>query len=137
MHPDEGLFEQTDLDRATQLQNGLVAEATGNAFDGGDPAYKELRRYFAQRADTKGKLPDFVRRCSDLAQFWGWIKYEKPSYAERRQLIWGAFRPLIDYLEGLDRTPGVVPITEALEGFDPDNVHGFGLGLGHGLCRGL
>jgi hypothetical protein len=123
VHPDEGLFEQTDLDRATQLQNGLVAQATGNGFDGGDPAYKELRRYFAQRADTKGKLPDFVRRCSDLAQFWGWIKYEKPSYAERRQLIWGAFRPLIEYLEGLDRTPGVVPITEALEAFDPDNVH--------------
>jgi hypothetical protein len=28
VHPDEGLFEQTDLDRAMLLQNGLVAEAS-------------------------------------------------------------------------------------------------------------
>ncbi len=123
MDPEDALFARTDLDRAIRLQDGLIAEATGRSFDGGNDVYKELRRYFAQRADTKTKLPEFIKRCSDLAQFWGWVKYEKPSYAERRQLIWGAFRPLLDYLEGLDRTPGVTPITEALEAFDPDNVH--------------
>ncbi|SUE44293.1 abortive infection family protein [Roseomonas gilardii] len=122
MNAGEGLFEQTDLDRATLLQNGLVAHATGGTFDGGDAAYKELRLIFAQRADTKAKLPDFIKRCSDLAQFWGWIKYEKPSYAERRQLIWGAFRPLIGYLEGLDSTPGTAPITDVLEAFDAEHV---------------
>ncbi|MFN6954556.1 MAG: abortive infection family protein [Acetobacteraceae bacterium] len=115
--------ELSDLDRATLYQNGLVSEATGGSFDGGDPAYKALRRHFAQRADTKSKLPDFVTRCPDLAQFWQWIKREKPRYEERRQLIWDAFRPLLDYLEGLDRTPAVAPITETLEAFDPDNVH--------------
>lgn len=123
MDPDDALFDRTDLDRAIRLQDGLIAEATGHSFDGGNDAYKELRRHFAQRADTKTRLPAFIKRCSDLAQFWGWIKHEKPSYAERRQLIWGAFRPLLDYLEGLDRTPAVAPITEALEAFDPDNVH--------------
>jgi hypothetical protein len=123
MNLDDHLFETTDLDKAIRFQNGLIASATGSQFDGGDEAYKELRRLFASRPDTKTKLPDFVRRCSDLGQFWGWIKYEKPSYAERRTLIWDAFRPLIEYLEAQDRTPGIAPITETLEAFDPDNVH--------------
>ncbi len=120
----DGLFEETLADRALRFQNAMVAHATGGTFDGGDTAYKELRTFFGGRPDTKSKLPDFVRRCSDLDQFWGYIKYEKPSYAERRTLIWDAFRPLIAFLEGQDRSPGVAPITETLENFDPDNVQG-------------
>jgi hypothetical protein len=69
------------------------------------------------------KVPDFVRRCSDLGQFWGFIKFERGTYRERRTLIWDAFRPLIEYLEAQDRSPGVAPITAALEAFDPDHVH--------------
>ena len=123
MDPDDELFEATDLDTAIRFQNGMIASATGLSLDGGDPAYKELRRCFASRSDTKAKLPDFVRRCSDLGQFWGFIKYEKPSYAERRTLIWDAFRPLIEYFEAHDRAPGVAPITETLESFDSEHVH--------------
>jgi hypothetical protein len=87
------------------------------------PPIREMRALFGGRAETKGKLPDFVRRCSDLGQFWGFIKYEKSSYAGRRMLIWDAFRPLIEYLEAQDRAPGVAPITATLEAFDPDHVH--------------
>jgi hypothetical protein len=123
MQSDDGLFDETLCDKAIRFQNGMIACATGGSFDGGDPAYKDMRTLFASRADTKGKLPDFVRRCSDLSQFWGFIKYEKPSYAERRALIWDAFRPLIEYLEAQDRAPGVAPITATLEAFDPEHVH--------------
>jgi hypothetical protein len=126
MHSDDPLFDMFDeshLDKAIRLQNSLIAQATGNVFDGGDAAYRELRYLFASRADTKDKLPDFVRRCSDLSQFWGFIKYERETYRERRDLIWSAFRPLIEYLEAHDRAPGVIPITAALEEFDPDHVH--------------
>ena len=120
---DDGLFDDSPADMALRFQNGLIAAATGGNYDGGDPAYKDMRFFFASRPDTKAKLPDFVRRCSDVAQFWGWIKYEKPSYAERRTLIWQAFRPLIEYLEAQDRAPGVAPITATLEAFDPEHVH--------------
>src|SRR5271166_432152 len=120
---DAHLFDETPLDKAVRFQNGLVAHATGGGFDDGDAAYKELRRFFASRADTKTKIPDFVRRCSDLAQFWGFIKYERGTYAERRILIWDGFRPLIQYLETQDRSPGVAPISATLEAFDPDHVH--------------
>lgn len=119
---DEPLDESL-LDRALRLQNGLIAQATGGGFDGGNERYQELRREFAARADTRTKLPDFVRRCSDLSQFWGFIKYERGRYQERRELIWEAFRPLIEYLEAQDRAPGVTPITDALTVFDPEHVH--------------
>jgi Abortive infection C-terminus len=119
--PDSELFDQTDLDKAVRLQNGLISQATSGSYD--DAEYMELRRYFANRPDTKAKLPDFVRRCGDMRQFWAFIKYERGTYQERRNLIWEAFRPLIGFLEGQDRAPGVLPISEALEAFDPEHVH--------------
>lgn len=123
MDTNQSLFEESILDTALRLQNGLIAEATGSSFDGGNYAYQELRQYFASRGDTKTKLPDFVRRCRDLAQFWQFIKYERAHYYERRELIWEAFRPLIEYLEAYDRAPGLAPVTETLEKFDSEHVH--------------
>lgn len=123
MSLDTALFEETILDKAMRFQNGLIAAATGSSFDGGDIVYKELRLLFASNVDTKPKLPDFVRRCSDTAQFWGYIKYAYISYAERRKFIWDSFRPLIEYLETQDRTPAVGVISGTLEEFDPEHVH--------------
>ena len=120
----DSLFDETLSDKAVRFQSMLVATATGGSTDGqNDLAYKQMRSFFAARADTKSKLPDFVRRCSDLAQFWGWIKYEKQHYADRRTLIWNAFQPLIEYLEAQDRAPGVAPITAVLGAFDSNHVH--------------
>jgi abortive infection Abi-like protein len=114
---------ETALDKATRLQNGLIARATGGAFDGDDREYKELRRLFASRADTRMKLPDFVRRSSDLGQFWAFIKTERGTYAERRGLIWDGFRPLVEYLEAQDHAPGTASISATLESFNPEHVH--------------
>jgi len=116
-------FDETLLDKAMRFQNALIAYCTNGTFDGGDPGYKELRHFFAARADTKLKVPDFVRRCSDLAQFWGFIKHEQHTYAQRRTFIWDAFRPLTVYLEAEDRTPGIGPISQVLEEFDSDHIH--------------
>jgi hypothetical protein len=91
--------DESALAMAIRLQNGLIARATGvDGFDGGDPEYQELRRFFASRPDTKAELPDFVHRCRDLSQFWGFIKSAYGAYAERRAFIWEAFRPLLDHL---------------------------------------
>jgi len=116
-------FEETTLDKVIRLQDGLIAQATGGQFDGGVEAYKALRQELASFSNVKSKLPDFVKRCGNLDQFWAFIKYEKPTYMERRKLIWDTFRPLIEYLETLDKTPGVVPISETLGDFDPEHVH--------------
>lgn len=116
----DDLSSESDLDLAMRLQNGLIAAATGGSFL--DSIYMQIRQNFMLRPDLKAKLPDFVRRCSDTGQFWGWIKYEYKTYQERRDVIWAGFRPLIEYLETQDRTPGVAPITEALAAFDPENI---------------
>jgi hypothetical protein len=115
--------EQSLLEKVQRLQDSLVAFSTGGQFDGSDSVYQRLRRELLERADIRDKVPDFVRRHRDLGQFWQFIKFKLGKYAERREFIWDSFRPLIDYLEALDRSPGVLPIGETLEAFDPDTVH--------------
>jgi hypothetical protein len=123
MHTEPDPFDETPLEMAIRLQNSLIGLSTGGSFDGADAEYKKLRRSFGERTDTKTKLPDFVRRCRDLGQFWGWIKQRCPTYAGRRELLRQEFHPLLDHLEANDRAPGVAPITETLEAFDPEHIH--------------
>jgi hypothetical protein len=77
-------LDESTLDKALHLQNRLVAHATGGSFEGADREYHKLRRFFGSRADTKTKLPDSMRCRRDLSQFWGWIKYERFTYAAGR-----------------------------------------------------
>ncbi|MBV9825419.1 MAG: abortive infection family protein [Alphaproteobacteria bacterium] len=114
-------FDETALDKAIRLQSSLIAFSTGGGFDGENPEYQELRRFFVARGDTKTKLPDCVRRCRDLGQFWGWIKFERGTYAERRTLLWDAFRPLIEHLES-GNAPGLSQISDTLDAFDAEHV---------------
>ena len=92
-------MNETFLDRVVRLQNGLVARATGGQFEGDDAEYGRLRRDLLGDPMLAAMAPSFIRRCGDLAQFWGFIKQERSSYQERRELIWIAFRPLIEHLE--------------------------------------
>jgi hypothetical protein len=115
--------DESPLEKVQRLQGQLVSFATGGKFDGGDPVYRRLRRELLERGDIRNKIPDFVRRYRDLGQFWQFIKSKLRHYAERREFICDSFRPLVDYLEALDRSPGVQPISVTLEAFDPDTVH--------------
>jgi hypothetical protein len=112
---------RTDLERAHYLQNLLIAQATGNEAD--DGAYQTVRRALLDNREAAELLPGFIRSCRDLAQFWGFIKYEKSSYAERRQLIWSSFAPLLDRLERRALRPSDAPISDGLKSFDSDGVH--------------
>lgn len=115
----EGIDESM-LDIVMRFQNGLIACATGGSFQ--DAEYRELRSLIMDDAECLPKFPDFVRRCSDAGQFWGHIKYAASTYQERRNIIWSAFRPLIDYLEAKQRAPGLQTITGTLEAYDPEHV---------------
>lgn len=90
--PQEQLFDQVK-----ELQDALVSYATDGTADG--VRYEQLRRQLRNNEVTAKLLPDFVNSSRDLEQFWEFIKAKFGKYAERRTYLWGAFRPLLDYLE--------------------------------------
>ena len=110
------------LDRVMIFQNGLIARATGNHFDGGNAAYRRFRSDLMSRSEIRHLLPAFLRQCSDLGQFWAWISYEKRTYAERRNLIWDALRPLIAHLESGTRIPSDDSVSGNLAFLDSTRV---------------
>ncbi len=103
------------------LEGILIDAATGGSSDGA--TYELLRRDFMQRDELKLLLPSFVRSYRNLSAFWGWVKYEAGSYAERRKIISEAFTPLMDHLEGREKAPGDSEMSNALETFDAEGVH--------------
>src|SRR5690349_15355073 len=103
------------LDKVELLQMQLIGQATSA---GGDQAtYVRLRRELLADPVVGPKLPRYVRTCTDLGQFWQFIKYEFSTYRERREFIWTAFRPIIDQVSGLQVTPADVQASNVLEKF--------------------
>jgi hypothetical protein len=87
----------TLLDRAKRLQDLLIGQATG--VEGTDAEYVPLRRELLDHPRTKTRVPDCVRKCRDLTQFWQFIKPKFATYAERRQFIYAQFSELLDAVE--------------------------------------
>ena len=81
-----------------------------------DQAYLNLRREFGRVPLIKSKLPEFVRRCESLGEFWSFSKAKHGTYQARREYIWDSLRSSLEYLKAEDRSPGVEPISEILAG---------------------
>lgn len=113
---------ESESEKCQALQNTLVAYATGAGGD--DAEYQALRQEFLANQNTKSLLPDFVRTCRTLDQFWPFIKKKFPTYAERREYIWREFSPLLDFLEGKAASPSHISISQSLKAFDEVEVHG-------------
>ncbi len=79
------------------LQNMLVDIATGGS--GNDEDYKSLRNHLLSISELKNLLPQLLQTNRTAGQFWQFIKYKLPSYAERRKYIWDEFTPLLTYVE--------------------------------------
>jgi hypothetical protein len=108
------------LEQAETLQNLLISEATGGSES--DAEYRQLRQVFLSDPVLETLLPRFVHTCRSIPQFWQFIKFEYSTYAERRDYIWGSFRPLLDRLE---RTgpPSDEPVADALDELDAAHVN--------------
>jgi hypothetical protein len=109
------------LEQMTMMEGILIASATGGSPD--NHIYEHLRREFMADPIIRDLLPQFVRTYRNLNAFWPFIKHEAGTYAERRQIISGAFTPLMDHLEGRNAAPGDKIASDALETFDVDGVH--------------
>jgi hypothetical protein len=93
----EDLSALRALEQVERLKNGLIARSTGGFFD--EREYRVLRSEMRKNASLFAKLPDFLRTCSDLSQYWSFIQKLYPSYQERREYIWQASASAIEYLE--------------------------------------
>ena len=85
------------LDKVQALQNTLISQATGGGADGAE--YPLLRKELTENALVGNLLPRFVKTSRDLGQFWQFIKFRFPTYAERRQFLWDEFRPALEAAE--------------------------------------
>lgn len=110
------------VERASMLENTMTARATGD-MTANNLVYVTLRRAFIDDPITRELLPEFVRTCRTLDVFWPYIKSRAGTYADRRQIIGEAFTPLMDYLDGRNRTPADGVVSDRLETFDADGVH--------------
>lgn len=112
---------ESDLERAQYLQDLLLSMATGGAADGAH--YQTLRTHFIRNAAAKKLLPEFVRTCRDVNQFWQFIKFKFKHYAERREYIWTEFAGLLEHLESTSQLPADEFVSETLRRFDEESVH--------------
>ncbi len=121
--PEEDLSRLSVLEQVSRLKDGLVAHAQGKPFDGEDAAYRALRQALRRNPAVYAQLPDFIGTCSDLSQFWSFIRTRFSTYRERREFLWQAFAPVIEHLEANEHHPGAAPVTETLARFDAEAVH--------------
>lgn len=109
------------LEQAEVLCNLLIAHATGSQED--DSEYRQLRQLFMSDNNYTQLLPKFVRTSRNLYQFWGFIKHEFSTYAERRKFIWGEFETMFEALENDAVSPVDGAVLEAFERFDASHVN--------------
>jgi hypothetical protein len=108
------------LDDVDLLQNILVSHATdGPAYVG---EYPELRAALLARTEYASVIPQFIRTCRDLSQFWQYIKHKFPTYKERREYLWNEFRPLLERIEQASPSPADLAVQAAIEKFDADHL---------------
>ena len=85
------------LIQAETLQNLLISHATGKQENNAD--YTRLRQTVLANTTFDAFIPQFIRTCRSLDQFWQFIKRDFKTYAERREYIWTEFNPLLEALE--------------------------------------
>ena len=115
MRPFDPLFTEVET-----LQNMLVSRATGGVED--DAEYNRLRQVVLAHPALDHTLPQFLRTCRSLGQFWQFIKGKFETYAERRRYLWDEFRPILDLLEQGGANPSDLVVHESLARLDAAHV---------------
>ncbi|WP_245544995.1 hypothetical protein [Lentibacillus jeotgali] len=111
----------SDFEKAEYLQRLLINMST-NDGPVDNEHYIELRRHFLKNEKTKQLLPCYVINNRDLSQFWQFIKYKFPTYAERRRFIWDDFNKLLSYLEDHENSPLIESINDNLRVLNSEHV---------------
>lgn len=102
------------------MQNLLVSRATGGQESNDD--FIKLRKIILDNLLVEKYVPQFIKTCRNLDQFWQFIKQKYGSYAERRQYLWEEFQPLLAFLEGNLSSPADDCITVGLGKIDATHI---------------
>ena len=112
---------QTAIDEAYNMQNALIARATGG--DTAEFNYENARQYFLSTSTLADKIPGFIRQCHNLDQYWAFISSKFEKYKERRTYIWDEFKSLIEHLEASPESPLDEYVGNSLKEFNAHQVH--------------
>lgn len=104
------------------IKNTLAATATGGSkMDGGE--YAKFRELLIDEGTIRDRLPQFVRTCRSLGEFWSFIKPKFPSYQERRDYLRDEFEPVLSFLENVSHLPADAVVSAGLKASAADQVH--------------
>lgn len=93
-------YLENDLELAEYIQNIIIGKATGGDFD--NTNYKMIRSKFLSDIKLKYFIPDYIKKCRDVEQFWQFIKAKYNGdgcYTKRKNYIYETFQDLLDHLE--------------------------------------
>ena len=90
-------FLNTNYEKVDYLCELLTDFSTGG--DAPDNEYKELRSELLQSKEISSLLPTWLKIHRNLGSFWGFIKLEFGTYAERRIFLSEEFSNALNYLE--------------------------------------
>ncbi len=102
------------------LQNLLISQATGTQENNAE--FVRLRQSVLSDITFDELIPQFIKTCRNLDQFWQFIKYKFSTYSERRNYIWDEFRPLLEILERGGLAPSDKFVTKGLEKIDSAHI---------------
>lgn len=92
-----------ELQLVEYFQDGLVARVTGDSFD--NELYINIRAKLLAIKAIEYLLPEWINSKRTIDQFWTFIKGRFGSYQERREFLWEAFTPVLNYLEIKSTSP--------------------------------
>jgi len=86
------------IKKIERLRVVTTSRATGQHVTDPDD-YIQIRNELVNIPKIKDKLPPFVFSCSNLDEFWVWIRPKFSTYEQRREFLKSAFEPSLEYLE--------------------------------------
>lgn len=91
--------EDDILELIAYFKNELIVYATGGGSSITDSEYARIRKILISIPNLEDLIPDFIRKYRSTSEFWGFIKVEYSSYAERRRYLAEVFNAMVDRLE--------------------------------------
>lgn len=83
-----------------QFKYGLTSRATGGVYENSE--YIRIRKLLLDDKNINNLVPQFIKSCRNIDEFWGFIKAEYPNYDSRRTFLATELNPIMEAVEKMD-----------------------------------